>query len=248
MSSTNVQLVKYQKNGVKVEILAKPGMVTKFRDGKCSLKDALLDDTIYANSSKGEVASDADIVKLGARGNELLDIILKTGKYSLTAQEKREVVEQRRIEVINFLHDNFVDSSTRVPHPIVRIENAIKDIKYNIDPEIDAEHNVRSMIPKLQTLIRLTETSIEGQMIIPNDKLGQCVGICYNMGNVTREEFGPQNAYLNMLISPGKYESMIEQISRASQGTAVFKIAGAAASSENHEETEKTHVKKKGKK
>ena len=248
MSQTNVQLVKFQKNGAKVEILGKPGMITRYREGKCSLSDALLDETIYSNSSKGEVASESDIIKLGAKGKELLEIILKTGKYSLTAQEKREMVETRKVEVINFIHDNFIDSSSRVPHPMVRIENALKEIKANIDPEVDAEHNVRSILPKLQTIIRLTETSIEGQVVIPNDKMGQCIGICYNLGNVSREEFGPQNAYITLTVSPGKYDALNDQLSRASQGTAVFKIAGAAASTENVSEVEKTRVKKKGKK
>ena len=245
MSSASVQVVKFQKNGAKVEILGKPGMVTKFRDGKCSLKDALIDDTIYANSSKGEVASEADIAKLGSTGRELLELILKTGKYSLTAAEKREIVEKRHIEVVNFIHDNFIDSTTKTPHPVVRIENALKEIKANIDPDQDAEHNARSLIPKLQTVIRLTESTIEGQIVIPNSKLGQCVGLVYNMCNVGREEYGAENAYINVTISPGHFDALNDQLSRASGGLAVFKIAGACATSEKSGEAEKTQVKKK---
>ena len=247
MSATNTQIVRFQKNGVKVEVIGKPGMVTKYRDGKCSLRDALIDDTIYANSSKGEVASDADIAKLGAKGNELLELILKTGKYSLTAQEKREIVEQRHVEVVNYIHENFIDSVARVPHPIVRIENALKEIKFNIDPDHDAEHNVRAIIPKLQTVIRLQESKIEGQVIIPNNKLGQTVGIVYNLCDVGREEYGPENAYFNVTVSPGKYDQLNDQIAKASGGLAVFKIAGASATAEATGPVEKTKVAKKGK-
>ena len=247
MSGTNVQLVRLQKNNVKVEILGKPGMVTKFREGKCSLNDAIIDDTIFSNSAKGEVASDADIAALGTgcKGRDLVELILKTGKYSLTAAEKREMVEKRHLEVVNFIHENFIDSTTKLPHPVVRIENALKEIKANIDPDHDAEHNARALIPKLQTVIRLTESTIEGQVVIPNSKLGQCVGLVYNLCKVGREEYGAENAYFNVTIAPGRYDALNEQLSRASNGLAVFKIAGAAATSEKTGEQEKTQVRKK---
>lgn len=245
MSATNVQLVRLQKGNVKVEILGKPGMVTKFRDGKCALKDAVIDETVFSNSSKGEIASDADMAAFGCKGRELVELIMKQGKYSLTAAEKREIVEKRHLEVVNFIHDNFIDSTTKTPHPVVRIENALKEVKATIDPDHDAEHNARALIPKLQRVIRLTESTIEGQIVIPNNKLGQCVGLVYNMCKVGKEEYGAENAYFNVTIAPGHFDALNEQLSRASGGLAVFKIAGAAASTEKSGEAEKTAIKKK---
>ena len=248
MSQASVQLVKYQKNEVKVEIMCKPGMVTKFRDGKCGMNDVLIDDRIYTNSSKGEVASEADIRKIAANSHEALEIILKTGKYSLTAQEKREETEKLRLATINYIHENFVDSTTGRPHPVTRIESAIAEIKGRIDPDKDAEANARSMIPKLQTVIRLQESQISGVLQIPNSKMGQCIGICYNLGKVTREEFGPEHAYISMILTPGQYDQFNDQISRASGGEAIFKIDGAAATSEENGPKEETKVRKaKGK-
>lgn len=248
MSATNVQLVKYSANGVQVELLGKPGMVTKYREGECSLKDALIDDTIWANSSKGEVAAAADVAKLGASGQALLELILKKGKYSLTAQEKREMVEKLHRQVVNFIHENFIDPSARTPHPVVRIENALKEIKFNLDTDKSAENNARSLIPKLQTIIRLEESTIEGQVVIPNAKLGQCVGLVYNFCTVGKEEYGPENAYFTVTITPGKFDDFNQQLARASGGLAIFKIAGASASAEKTGEVEKTKVAKKNNK
>lgn len=245
MSQTNVQIVRLEKGKTKIEVLCKPGMITKYRDGKCGLNDAIIDDHFYSNSSKGEVASEADIAKFGATGHELLEMIVKTGKYSLTAQEKREMVEKRRLEVINYLHENFIDSASGKPHPVTRIEAALSEIKAQYDPDHDAEHIVRSLIPKLQPIIRLQESCIEGTVVLPNSKLGQCIGICYNLGTVVREEYGPQSAFVEMKVSPGKYDALIDQLSKMSNGEAQFKIKGAAATSEDPEEHENTKVRKK---
>lgn len=248
MSQTQFQIVKLQKNNIKVEIAGKPGMVTKYREGQCSLNDALADDHIYSNFSKGEVASDNDIRSFGCSPQDLLDKIMKTGQYQLTAQEKREQQEKRKAEIINFIHENFVDSSTGRPHPVTRIENALAEIKFNIDPAQDAERTARSLIPKLQPIIRLQESTIEGTVVVPNSKLGQVIGICYNLGSVTGEEYGAEKAYIGLTISPGKYDALVDQIGKMSNGEAVFQIKGAAATTDEPESKEKRKViKKEGK-
>ena len=245
MSSAEFQVVRLQKNNVKVEVLGKPGMVTKFREGKCSLQDAIIDDRFYSNASRGTVLSDFDISQLGCSGRELLELILKTGKYGLTAAEKREMVEKKHAEVVNYIHDNFIDSTSGLPHPVVRIESALTEIKAQYDPEVETDKLVRSLLPKLQTVIRLAESSIEGTVKVPNSKLGQVIGICYNLGTVTREEYGPEHAFIELKVSPGKFDALVDQIGRMSQGEAIFQMKGAVAS-EEFEEKEQTKVRKRG--
>lgn len=246
MSQADFQIVRLQKGKVKVEVIGKPGMVTKYREGKCSLNDAIVDDRVFLNASKGDVPSEADLKELGCSGHALLELVMKTGKYSYTAQEKREFVEKKRAEVINFIHENFIDSSSGRPHPVVRIENALTEIRAQYDVDQEAEKIARSLIPKLQTIIRLTESTIEGTVKLPNSKLGQCIGICYNLGTVLREEFGPEHAFIEMKVSPGKFDALNDQLSKMSQGEAIFQIKGAAATCESTEEKEQTKVRKRG--
>lgn len=241
--SSQFQLVKFSKNGVNVEVICKPGMVTKYREGKCGLNDCLVDDRIYSDSSKGDVAKEADLAKLGAKGHELLELIVKTGQYSLTAAEKREAVEKKRLEVVNYIHETYVDSTTGRPHPVTRIEAALTEIKAQYDPAIETERLVHSLIPKLQVIIRLQESIIEGTVKVPVNKVGQVIGICYNLGTVVNQEYGSEHAFIKMKVTPGKYDALIDQIGRASGGQAVFQIAGALATQESNE-TETTKVRK----
>jgi ribosome maturation protein SDO1 len=244
MSGTAMQIVRLQRSGVKVELLGKPGMVTKFRDGHCSMQDAILDDRVFSNVLKGDVASEADLAKIGCRGPELIELILKTGKYSLTAAEKREFVERRRLEVINYIHNNFVDSTTRRPHPVTRIEAALAEIHGTIDPDQDAEHNVSSLVPKLQSIIRLEQTSIDGTVKVPLARLGAVIGICCNLGKVGKEEYGPEHAFIEVSVGPGQYDDLVQQIGRVSGGEAVFQIKGASLP-QGDEEAEKGKVAKR---
>jgi ribosome maturation protein SDO1 len=214
-------------------------MVTKYREGQCTLADALLDDRIFSNSSNGDLASEADIAKLGPRGPELLDLILKSGQYGLTAAERREMVEQRRLQVVNYLHDNFVDSTTGRPHPVTRIETALTEVKANYDPDQAAERIVQALIPKLQPIIRLQKKIIEGRVKVPVAKLGQVIGLCYGLGDVGQQEYGTEFAYIEMNVTPGKYDQLVEQIGKMSAGEAVFEIKGSAASEEGVKETTK---------
>jgi rRNA metabolism SBDS family protein len=236
MSQTEIQLVRLQRNGVKVEVLGRPGMVTKYRDGKCALSDAVHDDRIFANASKGDLASDADLAKLGCRGQALLELILKTGQYGITAAERREMVERRRAEVVNYIHDNFVDSTTGRPHPVVRIEAALAEVKASFDPDADAERIANGLLSKLQSIIRLQKKIIEGTVRVPVARLGQVIGICYALADVGQQEYGTEFAYVEIAVTPGKYDQLVEQLGKASAGTAVFEIKGSAASVEGAKE------------
>ncbi|KAH0789469.1 ribosome assembly factor SBDS [Histomonas meleagridis] len=202
MQHTQYQIVHFQKNGVKVEIIAIPGMVSKYREGLCSLEDAIIDGKIYTSASKGNIVSKTDLEKIGINGRELLELIMKTGKYGLTAQEKKDKIETKKLQVINFIHQNFIEPTTKKPHPVSRIESALQEIKAKYDIDKSAERIVRSLLPKLTTIIRLSEHQIECIIVIPNKWLGKIINVCYNMGNVLHQEYNPENVIVHISISP----------------------------------------------
>lgn len=247
MSKAEFQIVRLQKNNIKVEVIGKPGMVTKFREGKCGLNDAVVDDRFYSDVAKGDLLGDGDLGAFDCRGRELLELVLKTGKYSLTAREKQEMTETRKAQVIEFIHSNFVDSTTGVPHPVTRIESALAQIKARYDPDESAEKIGRSLIPKLQTVIRLAESIIEGTVKVPVGMVGCIMGICHKYGTVKNEEYGTETMSMNMVISPGKYETFIDQLGKMSKGQAVFELKFSQATAEDTGEKEQMKTRKRKK-
>jgi ribosome maturation protein SDO1 len=49
---------------------------------------------------------------------EMLKQILIKGDYQESTKERKEKVEQKRKEIVNFIHKYYVDPKTKVPHPV----------------------------------------------------------------------------------------------------------------------------------
>jgi hypothetical protein len=66
---------------------------------------------------------------------------------------------------------------------------------------------------------------------VPVTKIGQVIGVCYALADVGQQEYGTEFAYVEVAVTPGKYDQLVDQIGKLSGGEAVFEIKGAAASS-----------------
>ncbi len=65
---------------------------------------------------------------------KVADMILKRGTLQLTTEQRRKMVEDKRRQIIDFISRQAVDPKTNLPHPPMRIENAMEQIRYPIDP------------------------------------------------------------------------------------------------------------------
>ena len=223
----SIQVIKVEKQGNTLELICKPGMITKFRKGECSMNDVLIDDKIYSDSSKGDLAPQSAMDLFNKKGESLLEYILKEGKYQLTTQEKREMVEQCRKDVARHIHNNYIDSVTKIPHPLQRIELALQEVKFNPDPDKSVEANVKGILNKLTNVIRLTESTINATVTVPNKYIGKASGLIYSSCNVLKEDYGKEAAVFAIELAPGKYEYFYDQLAKLSSNEASMHIEGA---------------------
>ena len=47
---------------------------------------------------------------------------------------------------MNFIHKYYVDPKTKFPHPVVRIENALVDLKYRVDADLSVDKQVQEIM------------------------------------------------------------------------------------------------------
>jgi len=65
---------------------------------------------------------------------KIADAILKKGTLQLTTEQRRKMTEDKRKQIVDFISRQAVDPKTNLPHPPLRIENAMEQIRYPIDP------------------------------------------------------------------------------------------------------------------
>lgn len=248
MSQSHQVIVKYQN----LEILCKTGTIDKFRQGKLGLDQVVITDEIFKNVQKGERSKTADLKKIfGDKSNqEALEVILQQGEYRLTSAEKRELVEKKRAEIITYIHQYFVDPKLNRPHPRIRIENVLREIKPKIDPDQPVERQVQPIIKRLPEFIPIKKCQIEGILQIKHQHLGQVHGILAQWVDIQSENYDSEGMVAQVSFVPGNYDTLMSELQRITQGdfqfnTAETKVESTPLSKNNNSNPKTTSKKDK---
>ncbi|MEM2843447.1 MAG: ribosome assembly factor SBDS [Candidatus Bathyarchaeia archaeon] len=215
-------------NGEKFEILVKPDSALEFKLGKqIPLSQILVIDEIYSDAGKGSRAS---IEKLKqcfgtVEASKIAEKILKEGELQLTTDQRRRLIEDKRKQIIAFISRNCIDPRTGAPHPPLRIEQAMLQIKPSIDPFKSAEEQAKDIIEKLKQLLPIKIERMKIAVKISSKYAPKAYGSIKNFGSILKEEWQSDGSWLGLLEMPaGLYGPFIEKIGKLTQGTVQTKI------------------------
>ena len=65
---------------------------------------------------------------------------------------------------MNYVHKYYVDPKTKTPHPVMRIEAAMEELKFRVDGDVPAERQVQDFIRKLPDVLPIKKCEIIGQL------------------------------------------------------------------------------------
>ena len=102
----------------------------------------------------------------------ILNIILEKGSIQLTTAQRKARVEHMRQQIIHHIHSQAIDPKSKSPHPRTRIELALEESKYSVDPFKRLEDQVKDAIARLKPLIPLSFESVRLAFRIPGSAYG----------------------------------------------------------------------------
>ena len=102
----------------------------------------------------------------------ILNIILEKGSIQLTTAQRKARVENMRQQIIHHIHSQAIDPKSKSPHPRTRIELALYESKYSVDPFKRLEDQVKDAIAKLKPLIPLSFEAVRLAFRIPGSAYG----------------------------------------------------------------------------
>lgn len=210
------------------EILVKPEPAYSYRLGKLtSLSQVLASDTIYSDANKGMKASDEKLKKsFGTLDvQKIADTILKKGTLQLTTEQRRKMTEEKRRQIITFISRNCVDPKTKLPHPLTRVEQAMGQIHYSIDPFKSTEEQSNEVIKLLRQILPLTMEKVIVSVQIPQQYAGRVYGTVKGFGIIKREEWRSDGSWSGVLeMSAGLYAPFLDKLGAATKGNLEAKI------------------------
>jgi len=216
------------KSGEKFEILVKPEPALDYKMGKPSpVSQILVIDEVYADASKGTHASTEKLQKSFGTTDPLViaEEIMKHGELQLTTEQRRQLVEDKRKQIIAFISRNCIDPRTGSPHPPLRIEQAFSQIRMIIDPFKPAEEQAKTAIDELRALLPIKIEKMRVAVKVFPEHAAKAYGSIKGFGTITKEEWQADGSLVALVEMPaGLYGSFIDRIGKLTQGTVQTKV------------------------
>ena len=226
--SDKYTIARLTKDNEHFEILVKPEKALDYRTGKTiRITEVLVAEIIFADANKGTKVSKEQMEKAFETTDPLkiADAILKKGTLQLTTEQRRKMVEDRRKQIIDFISRQAVDPKTNLPHPPLRIENAMEQIRYTIDAHKPVEEQARCIVKLLRPVLPLKIEQISVVVRVPAEYSARAYGSIKNFGEIKQEEWRADGSWYGIIEMPaGAYASFLNKLGDVTKGTGETKI------------------------
>ena len=228
VSLEDAVIARLESGGHRFEILIDPNEAQAFKDGdKIDWEDSIAVDGIWADSAKGE-RSPENILNDFFESSDLIDIykkILTEGTIQLTSEQKKEMVDNKKKQILSHIAANAMNPQTGGAHPPQRIENAIVEAKYSVDPVKSVERQVEEIIRKIRPLIPISFEKVKAAVKIPAVYVGKCYGQLSGLGTIENEEYQNDGSWVGIVkLSAASHSELENLLGSTTKGTAEIKI------------------------
>eukprot|EP00796_Vickermania_ingenoplastis_P007218 gene7218-5071_t len=150
---TNIAVVRYTKNGVKLEIACYKNKVISYRSGvEDRLDEVLQVDRIFSNVARGFVAPEKDIQAVFGKDTteeEAIKFMLVHGELQVAQQERTAEVDELFKDISVIISQKCVNEATQRPFPVQVIEQSLRSIGAAVKLDQPVKKQALSLIHQL---------------------------------------------------------------------------------------------------
>ena len=228
VSLEDAVIARYETGGNRFEILIDPKAAQEYKEGDdIDWEDAIAADGIWADSAKGDRAPE-HLVNDAFEATDLIEIyktILTEGNIQLTSQQRNEMVDKKRKQIIAHVVANAMNPQTGGPHPPQRIENAIDEARFSIDPMEAIERQVEKLIKSIKPLIPISFEKIRVAVKIQSIHVGKCYGQISSLATIQSEEYQKDGSWIGMLeMSAASFVKLEDALGSLTKGLSLIHI------------------------
>lgn len=220
-------IVRLSVDGDKFELLVKPDPALEYKLGKrVDISSILVSDEIYSDAHKGSRASTEKLMKHFKTADpvEVAKLIMTRGELNLTTDQRRKMVEEKRKQIVAYIHQSFVDPKTHVPHPVMRIEAAMEQARISIEPHKRAEDQAKDVVGALRAILPLKSEVSKLIVKVPPQYAGQSYSVIKSTGELKGEEWLSDGSLRVVIeMNAGMRGAFIDRLGSVTKGTAEVK-------------------------
>lgn len=213
-------IARIEKAGEKFEVIVKPDAVQALREGKTvDILSNIAVDQIFRDAHKGSRASEEKMKEFFGTIDpvEVARKLILEGDIQLTTDQRREMTESKRRQIITYIATNAINPQTSSPHPPQRIEIALEETKVKIDPFKSIDEQIKTVLDALRPLLPIRFEKVRIAVKLNAEDSAKCYGDIKNFGKIIKEEWQRDGSWIGVVEIPGGMQT--EFLDRLSQKT-----------------------------
>jgi len=221
-------VARLETHGETFEVLLDPKAIDMIRQGKdIDLTEYMAVEDIFKNAGKGTHQTE-DKVKEAFGTTDVGDIvkrITEKGDIQVTSEQRKEMLESKKMRIISYIARNAVNPQTRTPHPPKRIELALEEAKFRVDPFRSVDTQVNEAMSALRPLMPIRFEKSKIAVRLKGDDYAKCYDELVNSGTVEREEWQPDGSWIGVMEIPaGIIDELTAKLNNRTRGNASVKL------------------------
>ncbi len=220
-------IARLESHGHDFEIILEADYVNDGKPDYDEILEHMPSEVVFTDARKGERASTDDMNEVFATEivKEISIEIMKTGNVQLTTEQRRQMQDEKRKQVIATIVRDAMNPQTKTPHPPQRIENAMTEAGIHIDPMKPASVQVHEIVELLRPIIPISFEKLKLAIKLEGIDYGRCFGDIKSVGKIINEEWGSDGSWMGMVEIPaGVQEELVRKLNEKTKGSAETKI------------------------
>jgi ribosome maturation protein SDO1 len=223
-------VARIEKFGESFEVLVKPEAVERIRDGQdVDLMEVLAADRVFKDAHRGTRASEEKMVEIFGTDDHLKVAVAlirdPKADIQLTTEQRRQMLEQKRKQIVAHIAANAINPQTGTPHPPQRIENAMNEAKVHIDPFKGLEEQVKEVIEAIRPLIPIRLEKARMAIRLRAEDQAKCYGDMKALGTIVQEEWQKDGGWIGIVELPaGLTGQLLDRLNEKTKGDVETKL------------------------
>ena len=221
-------VARLESHGETFEILLDPAVMNQLKLGKdINLTEFLAVEDVFKNSRKGTRPAEDKIKEVFGTDDisEIAKKIIEKGEVQITAEQRKEMLEAKRHQVVTYIAANAINPQTKLPHPYTRIELALDEVKFHVDPFKPLDKEIDEAMKLLRPVLPIRFEKSRIAIKLNGADYGRCFDDMIHYGIIEREEWAADGSWIGLMELPaGMVPELTEKLKNKTKGTASIKM------------------------
>ncbi|MFB6173282.1 MAG: ribosome assembly factor SBDS [Halobacteriales archaeon] len=199
---------RLESHGTRFEVLVDPDAALAIKRGEFEgdLEDVIAAEDVFEDASRGDRPAENDLEEVFGTTDplEVIPEVIERGEIQITAEQRREMQERKRRQLIDRIARNAVNPQMNdAPHPPDRIESALEEAGFRVDPMEPVEGQVEAALDELRPIIPIRYETVTVAVQVPADYAGRAQARIRDFGDLQEEEWQPDGSWIGVVEFPG---------------------------------------------